>query len=357
MNKISLPSYTVEKTISISLLSETIDWGLLNNKVPDAWKTSMGEGVNVFILDTAGTSAHPDLKENLLGGTNFSSSRNTIDNNGHGTHCAGIIAASKNTKGMVGVAPKTKIYLVKVLDDNGGGSISAIEKGLRFCYDLKINKNAKNKPDIISLSLGSDTPLPSVHAWIKKLYELDVPVVCAAGNSGKAGVVYPARYPETIAIAAHDINNNIGVFSTSGEEVDFSAPGVNIYSTWKNNSYAVLSGTSMATPYITGVISLLLSKHKKQEAQGIPNNCKTIPQIVEHLVRNSVDKGVTGKDNQWGWGIIDTNGLITESKILTIPSSKEELINAFIKTIDKKYKYSSATERAKLLADLYKIAE
>jgi len=353
--KTKIEKYRVLNVFNVKTLNETIDWGLLKQNVPSTWDTTQGEGINIFILDTGGNSNHSDLKPNLLGGINFSTSKTLHDLNGHSTHCAGIIAASKNSRGVIGVAPKAKIFLVKVLDDTGNGTFQSLEAGLKYCYDLAISNKSAIKPHIISMSLGSTNQMPSIHTWIKKLYDLNIPVVCAAGNEGRDGILYPAKYDETIAIGAFDINENLGNFSSVGPEIDFAAPGVNVYSTWKNNQYAVLSGTSMAAPFMAGVIALLLSKHKLQEAQGIPNNCKTVPQIVEHLVRHSIDKGTAGKDANWGWGIIDIEKLLLQDE--TIGISIEFLVEQFMRRLDKKYRYSSSAERNSILADLRKIIE
>ncbi len=352
--KTTIGGYRILNVLNVRSLNETIDWGLLKHNVPDAWNTTQGEGINIYILDTAGNTNHPDLKENLLGGINFSVSKTLHDLNGHGTHCAGIIAASRNNRGMVGVAPKAKVFLVKVLNDNGSGTFQSLETGLKYCYDLIIKKSP-NRPHIISMSLGASVPMPSIYSWIKKLYNLDVPVICAGGNEGKDGVLYPAVYDETIAIGAYDINERLASFSSIGSQIDFTTPGVNIYSTWKNNQYALLSGTSMAAPFMAGVVALLLSKHMKQEEMGIPNNCKTVPQIVEHLVRHSIDKGSVGKDSGWGWGILDVNTLLAPEQVPAVTT--EYLVNLFMKRLDKKYRYSSNAERNSILNDLNKIIE
>lgn len=310
MNKniIKLPKFKVEKMVSA--LSETVDWGLIANGVPLTWEKTMGEGEVVFILDTAGATDHCDLIENLAGGINFSSSRTMEDKNGHGTHCAGIIAAAKNDMGIIGVAPKAKIFLVKILNDNGTGSISYIEKGLRFCYE---SLKSEIKPTVISMSLGSDAPMGrEAYKWIKKLYEANIPIVCAAGNSGREGINYPAKYEECIAVGAYNEDGELADFSTTGDEISFAAPGVNIYSTWLNGSYAKLSGTSMATPFLAGIIANLLSKHRKQEALTGKNDCKTVSQIREHLIKHSIDKGQIGKDKQWGYGVVSFQDLINE---------------------------------------------
>lgn len=320
-NRVKLPYFKVNKTISS--MSEVVDWGLRVQNIPETWSKTSGEGINVYVLDTAGFTNHPDLISNYLGGKNFTNSNTIRDLNGHGTHCAGIISASQNNIGMVGVAPKSKVYLIKVLSDNGSGAIKYIEDGLQYCID---SLQAENPAHIVSMSLGGDYPMGNkIELLIKKLYELNIPVVCAAGNSGREGINYPAKYKETIAIGAFDESGRLANFSTTGSELDFVAPGVDIYSTWVNDSYASISGTSMATPFVAGIIALMLSKHKKQEEQTGFNDCKTVADIKNHLIKHSIDQGKIGKDKNWGYGIIDVENLI-ESKLDKI-NPEEEKIN------------------------------
>lgn len=305
--KVRLPSFKINKTVSS--LSEVIDWGLRERNVPNTWSTTKGEGINVYILDTAGFSDHLDLKENLIGGKDFTNSQTKNDLNGHGTHCAGIVAASINESGMIGVAPKAKIFLVKVLSDNGSGSMKNIEDGLQFCID---SLKGDNPAHIISMSLGGSGPMgKKIEKLIEQLYELNIPVICAAGNSGREGINYPGKYKNTIAVGAYDENGRLANFSTTGKELDFVAPGVEIYSTWINNSYASISGTSMATPFVAGIVALMLSKHKKQELETGQNDCKTVEEIKNHLIKYSIDRGDIGKDKKWGYGIIDVEKIIS----------------------------------------------
>lgn len=154
---------------------------------------------------------------------------------------------------------------------------------------------------------------------------MNIPVVCSAGNSGQAGVSYPAAYPETIAIAAFDKNGKIANFSSRGSEVDWSAPGVDIMSTYLNNKYASFSGTSMACPFMVGVIALMLSKHKKQERSNGKNDCRTVADIREHLLKYTNDKGTVGKDNDWGYGVIDVEKLLATTTTTTAPTTTTTL--------------------------------
>lgn len=304
MTEQTLPPFKVEEisnTFSINE-SQLIDWGLLQNKIPEAWKISKGEGITVMVIDT-GKPQHEDIKEGLPGmDKNFVQTESVFDENGHHTHCAGIILAENNEKGMVGVAPKANLISVKVLDKNGRGSTLNVIKSLEYALEVK--------PDIVSMSLGSSQPNQKMMKLVGGLYKENIPVVCAAGNSGDRGVNFPAAYKETISIAAHDKEGKIAGFSSKGDEVDWAAPGVGIYSTFINNKYARLSGTSMACPFVVGLIALMLSKHRKLEKEGRPNDCKTVEQIRQHLLRFSTDKGEEGKDKKWGFGTINIVNLL-----------------------------------------------
>ena len=323
MSETELPPFEIEEVLDIynrDTVNQTIGWGLIQSRVPDAWLHSEGEGIKIMVIDT-GKPEHEDISpyyqenknENFIVKTysikndldkNFVDGENIYDQNGHHTHCAGIICARNNQKGMVGVAPKSEIISVKALDKNGRGSSSNLLKSLEYALEIK--------PDIVSMSLGSSRSDPRIKKVIKELYNANIPVVCAAGNSGSLGVNFPAAYEETISVGAYDKNGKIAGFSSKGPEVDWAAPGVSIYSTFINNSYAKLNGTSMACPFIAGVIALMLAKHRKMESMGRYNNCKTVEEIKSHLLRCTNDKGSIGKDDSWGFGVIDINKLFEE---------------------------------------------
>jgi len=296
-----LPPHTYE--FVISTLSQKQGWGIKQTKIPKTWKVTEGEGETIMVIDT-GYFPHKDLEENIEKGICVVPGEKNLDGEGHGTHCAGIIAAKNNDSGMVGVAPKAKVIAVKALGNNGSGGFAGLGKALEYAIETK--------PSIVSMSLGATSSTKRIEKAIKKLKELNIPVICAAGNDGKRGVDYPGKYPDTIAVAAYDKNGNIAGFSAVGEEVDFAAPGVGIYSTYINDKYAVLSGTSMACPFISGVVALLLAKHKKQEKETGKNDCVTVDQIKEHLLKYTVDKGYVGKDNKFGYGMLDIENLILE---------------------------------------------
>ncbi|NUM36315.1 MAG: S8 family peptidase [Candidatus Brocadiae bacterium] len=284
---------------------QAMDWGIKTLRVYEIWKKTQGEGVKVAVLDT-GIIDHPDLKVNIKGGINFTTSnpKDYVDRQGHGTHVAGIIAAEDNAIGVIGVAPKAEIYAVKVLGDQGHGSFDMIVKGIDWAVD--------NKMDIISMSLGSSASSTQIHEAVKRAYKKNITVVAAAGNDGDEyddnDMGYPARYPETIAVGSINKYMKRSWFSSDGEELDIMAPGEEIYSTYLKNEYAILSGTSMATPFITGILALLISEHRKSKSKKTPID--TPEQIREHLIRTADDAGEIGKDNFYGYGIVSPTKLM-----------------------------------------------
>lgn len=306
--------YPFEVKHVLSTLSQNMGWGITQLNVPDTWTVTKGKGIKVMVIDT-GYSNHVDLQ----GGMVVAQSRSFLtyepdidDRNGHSSHCCGIIGARNNDIGMVGVAPECTIITAKVLGANGTGGFDAMRAALKYAIDVK--------PDVISMSLGSHSYDREMHDLIKQLYKMDIPVIAAAGNDGKRKwngriidtINYPAKYPEVISVAAFDQYGFPASFNSYGSDnIDFSAPGVDIYSTWIQQQYVSISGTSMATPFVAGLVALLLAKHRKQEAETGLNDCKTVAEIKDHLIKYADDKGVVGKDLQWGYGVIDPIKLIT----------------------------------------------
>jgi len=305
--KTKLPPYKVEHVVAA--FSEVKGWGIQQMNVPDTWEKTQGEDVTVLVIDT-GYADHIDLENNMIKEQSRSFipyEQDIVDFNGHGVHCCGVIAAEHNGIGMVGVAPKAKIITAKALDRNGSGSMKALEDSLEYAIQIK--------PDIVSMSLGAPSSTRKIHNLIKELYAMNIPVICASGNSGRSNDVnYPAKYPETIAVTAFDKRGRPARFNSTGPQVDFAGPGVDIYSTWINNTYSSISGTSMACPFIAGIVALMISKHRKNLAKGIDSDCQTIEQIKEHLIKYSNRNGIVGRDDTWGYGIVDVPKLIRALK-------------------------------------------
>lgn len=245
---------------------ETVPWGVSAVKADLAWSTSRGSGVKVCVVDTGIDQTHPDLVGNIIGGRNYVFSKGVVDSNkwdddnGHGSHVAGTIAAVDNTIGPIGVAPDTKLYGVKVLNRQGSGYVSDIADGIYAC----INAGTQ----IINLSLGGsgDPAEPSVFKTaIDAAISSGIYVVAAAGNSDKDISGYtPSGYAGVIAVSAVDSSYVFASWTNFGLQMDdFAAPGVGIFSTWKDGGYNTISGTSMAAPHVAGVIALGISARSK----------------------------------------------------------------------------------------------
>ena len=228
----------------------------------------------------------------------ISSDSHTYIANGHfisNTHVTGIITANNNDLGVVGVAPKAKVVCIKVLGDNGSGAYKWISRGI----EEAIARNV----DIISMSLGGPFDESGLHAAIKRAYENNIPIICAAGNAGDVhNLDYPGRYTETISIGALNADNIRAEFSQTGRNLDFMAPGVDILSTVPVNSYSVMSGSSMSCPWAAGVVALMLSKHHKK---GGSTPVNTVEDVREHLKKTAIDLQDAGRDPKTGFGLID----------------------------------------------------
>lgn len=276
----------------INTLQQTIPWGIDRIDATTAQLYTKGSTINVGIIDTGIDYTHPDLSLNYKGGYNFvNKTTDPMDDNGHGTHVAGIIAALNNDIGVIGVAPETNLYSAKVLNANGSGYMSDVIAGIQWSVD--------NSMKIINMSLGTSVPSKSLKNACDKAYNMGVLLIASAGNSGNSAgtgnnVNYPARYDSVVAVAATDINNTRAWFSSTGPAVELSAPGVNIYSTLKGGTYGYLSGTSMAAPHVTGVAALIMSY-----------NPITNVQTRIRMQTTTTDLGSIGKDNLYGYGLVN----------------------------------------------------
>ena len=223
-----------------------IPWGV--KRVNAAGASNSGKGVKVAVVDTGIDFRHPDLAPNYKGGWNaIVSTASPLDDQGHGTHVSGTIAAVKDLKGVVGVAPSVDLYGVKVLDKNGSGQYSWVVAGIEWAV--------MNGMDVINMSLGGGSGTEALKQIMIKSKEMGVAVVCAAGNDS-GPVNFPAKYPEAIAVSASDSSDKIASFSSRGPEIVVIAPGVNVYSTRKGGGYTTMSGTSMACPHTAGLAAL-----------------------------------------------------------------------------------------------------
>ncbi|HAH06400.1 MAG TPA: hypothetical protein DCM05_07725 [Elusimicrobia bacterium] len=228
-----------------------IPWGVARVKAPEAWSRTMGAGVKVAVIDTGIDCTHSDLASNCAGGFNaLDEAKDPSDDHGHGTHVAGSIAAKKDGKGVVGVAPKAKLYAIKVLDGEGGGTMEGIVNGIAWAVE--------NKMQVINMSLGGPSSAAMKKA-VEKAYAAGVTIVAAAGNDPEAPVSAPAQYKQSIAVSASTIDDKLAFFSTTGPEIAVIAPGHDIVSCKMGGGTAKMSGTSMASPHVAGLAALAVS--------------------------------------------------------------------------------------------------
>lgn len=291
----SSPSPTSTPTPTASVSSQVTPWGISRIHADQANNLSSGSGVKVAVVDTGIDTDHPDLKDNLAGCVNFIQSWKTCeDDNGHGTHVSGIIAAENNNLGVVGVAPQAKIYALKVLNRRGSGYLSDIIEALDWAVS--------NHLQVVNMSLGTTSDVASFHVAVQKVNAAGIIQVAAAGNSGPSSnsVNYPAKYPEVIAVSATDSNDQVPSWSSRGPEVDLAAPGVSINSTYLKGGYKVLSGTSMAAPHVTGTVALRLFLHPYET-----------PLQIETILEANTDPLPVSDPNLVGAGLVDAYKVVT----------------------------------------------
>ncbi|MFA5831439.1 MAG: S8 family peptidase [Candidatus Paceibacterota bacterium] len=277
---------------------EQLPWGIDRIDAEKTWDAISGPRIKIGIIDTGIDLTHPDLKANIKGGVNtISPFKSYADDNGHGTHVAGIIGALHNTVGVAGVDPMADLYSIKVLNRSGSGYFSDIIEGLQYAI--------ANDLDVVNMSLGASTGNDSFAEAIKAAHDAGIVIVAAAGNEAGA-VSYPAAYPEVIAVSATDENNAFASFSNYGPEIDISAPGVRIYSAYKGGVYKILSGTSMASPHVAGVAALVLSKPiQLTEEIGTPDGAWQPEEVLKKMQDTATDLGNSGFDNWFGAGLVN----------------------------------------------------
>lgn len=282
----------------VQVLKQTTPWGVnrIGSRLVNALGNT-GKGIKIGVLDTGIDYNHEDLKGNYMGGYNFvGNNSNTMDDNGHGTHVSGIIAAEDNDIGVVGVAPQAYLYSAKVLAFDSTGSTSDIVSGLEWSVD--------NDMRIINMSLGSEDDSISVGRAINNTYNAGILIVSAAGNSGNVigkgdNIDFPARYNSVISVGATDINDKRASFSSTGPTLELSAPGDHILSTLNGNKYGSLSGTSMSCPHVSGVAALIMSAEP-----GITNVRTRVRMQMTAQNMSKVTGGFSAKD-WYGYGLVD----------------------------------------------------
>jgi major intracellular serine protease len=260
----------IETTSIKSLFDDlqTIPTGIEVIRAREVWERSQkGKGIVIAVLDSGCDINHPDLKENIIGGFNFTDDDGGdeaifTDYLGHGTHVSGIIAATDNGKGVVGVAPLSKLLILKVIDKSNRGSYKQVIEAIEYAAKW-VGPNGE-RVSIINMSLGGARHNEKLHEVIKKARQDGLIFVAAAGNEGDGKeesfeVSYPGFYEEVIQVGSITENMKPSKFSNTNVNLDFVAPGENVLSTHLGGKYVELTGTSMAAPHVSGAIALILN--------------------------------------------------------------------------------------------------
>ncbi|MBI5934812.1 MAG: S8 family serine peptidase [Chloroflexi bacterium] len=291
-------------------------YGLQTNlpiiQAPMAWNwITSSQEVIVAVIDTGVDTAHPDLTANLwqnpaetdglpnvdddgngyvddVWGWNMVGGNNDVsDDNGHGTHLSGVIAAvGNNGLGVVGVAPNARILTVKALDANGVGAYGQVADAIVYATE----QGAR----VINLSFGGAGQSQVLQDAIDFALQRGVIIVAAAGNTGKSAPIYPAAYPGVLAVSAVDDGLTWATFSSSGSGTALTAPGIDVYSTWPGGRYIRMSGTSVASAEAAGVAALLAGQSQFTNAVY----------IRDALIKTAYDLGAAGWDPYYGFGLL-----------------------------------------------------
>lgn len=277
--------------------SWNLQWGPRKIAADWAWNTTVGNSsLLVAVIDTGVYQDHPDLVLNYvpLGYDWVNNDTDPIDDNGHGTHCAGIIAAKLNNNlGIAGMA-QVRVMAEKALDRSGSGSEDDLANAIIHA--------AQQNASIISMSWGSNYDSMLIYEAIKFAYDHGALLVASAGNSRNDIKSYPAAYDEVIAVSATDQQDRPAFFTNFGDWIELAAPGAQIYSTVLNNNYSYKSGTSMSCPHVVGVAALVWSE--------FPN--MTRDQVRFHLRYTADDLGDAGFDEYYGYGRINATRAVNQ---------------------------------------------
>lgn len=300
------PPCLVEHTIMSFADAMSLPWHITQYGIDkNVWPIASGEGIRVGIVDTGVSRYHAEqggLADRVMEADDFSGSRNGWeDSNGHGTHVAGIVAGKP-----CGVSPMCKLIISKALGENGAGTDRAVAAALGNC--------AKHGANVINLSLGSDTDSPTILGMVRELEQQGILIVAAAGNSG-GGVNSPGRDQHTICDAAIDQNGVVAAFSCHGPRVDCCAPGVQILSLGLGMQMVLMSGTSMSSPWVSGMLANYQSWLLKKRQPLI----KGALEAVAVLTSGSDDLGDPGRDELYGVGLPDSTKMFKDTTPVVVP--------------------------------------
>ncbi|HCU66851.1 MAG TPA: alkaline serine protease [Rheinheimera sp.] len=280
----------VEEDPKRYLLAESVPYGITMVQAPQV-SDAMTSNIKACVIDTGYNYGHPDLPSSGVTGYAFSGHGSwSTDGNGHGTHVAGTIAAiGGNNIGVVGVnrSAKLGLHIVKIFNDSGKWTTASnLIQAIQSC------KNAG--ASVVNMSLGGSSSSTTESNAMTNFYNGGMLLVAAAGNAGTSAFSYPASYSAVMSVAAVNSSKVRASFSQYNSQVEISGPGVSVNSTYKNSTYASLSGTSMASPHVAGVAALVWSQHRTCSAA----------KIRAALNATAEDRGTAGRDTQYGWGIV-----------------------------------------------------
>lgn len=314
-------------------------YGLEMVNAAQAWKLGFhGEGVRVGILDSGIDHEHPDLLNRVVAEKDFTKDGHTGDRNGHGTHVAGTIAGGNETGTAIGVAPEAELVIAKIFDDRGSSSLATILRAMEWMMDPDGNPDTNDAPRVVNNSWGADSQfILSFRNIVQSWRRFNIFPSFAAGNAGSGWMSTgaPGRYPISFAVGAVGPETKVTGFSSRGpsfwlkrwgtrdgestswlggwmpvlfKKPDIAAPGLNVYSSLPGGTYGTYSGTSMATPHVTGVVALAY--------QANPN--LSISEMEDLIASTAVDLGSKGKDNAYGSGLIQADKLIMAASRMTL---------------------------------------
>lgn len=303
------------------ILYTRYQWNLPMIDMERSWDLSQGSNkVIIAVVDTGIDLDHPEFAGKLTKGYNvIEDTDNPMDDNGHGTHVAGIIAArANNGDGIAGITWNSRLMPIKAIGADGSGTAFDIAQGIRWATD--------NGADVINLSVGNYTSSAALRDACRYAYQKNVVLVAATGNDATDQPGYPAAYKEVFGVSAIDHNRERADFSNYGDYVDVVAPGVDIPSTYIYSDYAALSGTSMACPHVTAFAALIRSVNPRLSAD----------EVMTLMRKTAIDLGTQGKDKLYGYGMINVNAALTQAKTDTAPLQTEPqenfggLLNKFL---------------------------
>lgn len=274
------------------LMAQTTPYGIPMVQADQLFQNNLSAR-KVCVIDTGYNLGHPDLPDQNNGATGVANNGSVgnwyNDGNGHGTHVAGTIAALANNEGVVGVYPGVDIHTVKIFNDSGNWTFASdLIGGIQQCADAGAN--------VVNMSLGGGSSSTTEANAMQGFNDQGIMLVAAAGNDGNSTFSYPASYDAVVSVAAVGSNESHASYSQYNSQVELAGPGTSVQSTYPTNTYASLSGTSMATPHVAGVAALVWSFFTQ---------CSD-DQIRAALQATAKDKGASGRDNFYGYGLVQS---------------------------------------------------